>query len=136
MPCQSYSEPNEREIESKKVCQLLKYLFSAINISIDTDIVKRIEKGANEYYGDRMNLDANTKLLCDLLKKLPDETASKVMYDGRNPEARKLADWWDNHQIADAKREAEEKRSNEIFRLRAQALSKLTTEEIAALGIK
>ena len=67
---------------------------------------------------------------------LPDDKVEAVVYDGRNPEARKLADWWDHHQTADAEREAEEvhRRNNEV--LLAQALSKLTPEEIAALRIK
>jgi len=137
MPCRSdYMEPNAREIESKRVCQLLKYLFAAANIPATAQVIGRVEQGAKEFYGNPDSLDADTDLLCQLLRTLPDDTAATVVYDGRNPEARKLADWWDHHQAADTEREAEEehRRNNEV--LRQQALSKLTPEEIAALRIK
>jgi len=137
MPCRSdYMEPNAREIESKRVCQLLKYLFKAANIPATAQVVERVEQGVREYYGNPTSLDADTDLLCQLLRSLPDDTVAKVVYDGRNPEARKLADWWDNHQAADAKREAEEEHRRNNEALRAQALSKLTPAEIKALRIK
>jgi len=129
-------EPNAREVESKRVCQLLKYLFAAAEITVSAFVSERIENGAKEYYGNTTSLDADTELLCQLLRTLPDDKVATVVYDGRNPEARKLADWWDHHQTADAKREVEEehRRNNEF--LRAQALSKLTPAEIEALRIK
>lgn len=52
------------------------------------------------------------------------------------PSARRLADWWDQHQADDLHHEQEdqEKRDTEMFR--QQALAKLTMREKMALGIK
>lgn len=136
MGCRSdYMEPTERETESKRVCQLLKYIFVAADIKAPAFVVERVEKGSIAEYGNVSSLDTDTELLCGLLRTLPDDKAATVLYDGRNPEARKLADWWEHHQAADAKREADEEQERQNETLRQQAISKLTPEEIAALGI-
>jgi hypothetical protein len=150
MPCRSdYPEPSPREIEYKKVSQFLKYVFTEIfsgkfDQFVDADLQKKIRKirktNANEVlYGiDKLdaisNLD-NTASLCELLRLLPENIIEKLVYDGRNPEARKLADWWDNHQAFDLKREKEEKEIIKQENIRKKALGKLTKKEIEALGL-
>lgn len=109
MPCRSdYMEPNAREAESKLVCQLLKYVFKAANIQPTQSVIDRVEVGIKEYYGNPNFLDADTDLLCQLLRTLPEDKANVILYDGRNANARKLAEWWEHHQEADRKREANE----------------------------
>lgn len=130
MGCRSdYQEAGKREIESKRVCELLKYVFTERN----QPVPEAIEKGAANYYGDLPMLDANTSLLCAYIRSVPEDVVDKLLYNGRNPEARKLADWWDEHKLADAKREAEEQNREKIKALQQQALSKLSAEEIEAL---
>jgi hypothetical protein len=41
------------------------------------------------------------------------EDADRLVYDGRNPMARKLADWWEEHQKADKMRRNRERRDAE-----------------------
>ncbi len=129
MPCRSdYLEANERELESRRVCQHLRYLLKALGKNVPAAIAK----AADEYYGDVENLDKNTALLCKMCQEVDD----KHIYNGRDPEARKLADWWDDHQERDRKRLAQEEADKHKAALRATALSKLTKAERDALGVK
>lgn len=83
-------------------------------------------------------LNHTTKLLCSVLRDLPDSEVD------RDPE---LAAWWKKHKAADEKRrareeakrrEAAEKRRKkaEKKRLKSRALAKLTDAEVEALGLK
>jgi hypothetical protein len=95
-------------------------------------------KISKKLYSDSNNIFCNTDYvpeLCNLIRSLPEETLDKIMYDGRNPTARKLADWWERHQKADAERIAKEKQEAYEEELRINALSKLSAEEIKALGL-
>jgi len=77
--------------------------------------------------------------LCATLRKLQKnnpEGFDALVYNARDKFSRKLADWWEVHEAADAKRMVEEKAQAERDKLRKQALEKLTPEERAALGIK
>lgn len=147
MGCRNdYMNPTEREVESQLVSQLLQYLLKAaaekgslqkqqwvLDANISQQTIERINEGAWSQYGNASSLDADTALLCNLLKNIPEDT---IVYDGHNADARKLADWWEKHQAADAKREAEEAADVDRAKIRATALSKLTPEEIEALEIK
>ena len=64
-------------------------------------------------------------------KKKQDE----FIYNARVKESRDLADWWEEHQGADRKREAKEKKAKKEADLRKKALSKLTAAERKALGL-
>lgn len=131
MPCRcDYMEATEREEESRQVCILLKYLLKAMNIPVS----KEIEKGVN-YYGDLENLDKNTDRLCGLCNDLSEAEKDKYIYNGKNKDARRLADWWDEHQLADKKRILREEKQKQRKLLVEQALAKLTPEEQEALKI-
>lgn len=95
MPCNSdYMGLSRREIESKAMCNHVVYLSGKIG----KEVPEWIDKGASSYCGapmDRFNKLA--MILCALCQKVPEE----YIYDGRNPDARKLADWWDEHQKED-----------------------------------
>jgi len=93
----------------------------------------------------KAELDRITRLLCYACKKLGNNS-------GGLPRAEDLAihqelyKWWTEHQIADAKREAEEKRRKDkeeatrkekkrLEGIRREALSKLTSEQRKVLGV-
>lgn len=50
-------------------------------------------------------------------------------------QARKLADWWDEHQEADRKRIETEKKEVHMKQVRKDTMANLTDEQIEALGI-
>ena len=58
-----------------------------------------------------------------------------IVYNAHDRGARDLADWWEDHQAADAEREASEAKEKRNEELRAGALSKLSLEEQKALGV-
>ena len=132
MPCNSdHMEPNRHEAESKLACQLLAYALPLAGQALPSWIAA----GAKDYYGAPRRLKEATVMLCTLCRTMDESQKEKVIYDGRNPDARKLADWWDEHQKADAVREQREKEATEKAEIQAQALKKLTAEEKAALRL-
>lgn len=133
MPCRSdYQEPNAKEVESRTVAKLLVYLLSAI----DKDVPDDVQYAAKSEYGNTQHLDGHTALLCSTIQGLSKRNQDKLIYDGRNAAARKLADWWENHQQVDAQRIAEEKKQKRNAKLVESALAKLTPAERKALGHK
>lgn len=110
MPCRSeYCEPSAREVESKRVCGLLVYLLELLGDTVPAGY----PDAAKSMYGRENILDEATAHLCQLCGDLTLDQKDTFMYDGRNAKARRLADWWDRHQAADRKREAEETREAE-----------------------
>lgn len=124
MPCNcDHLEPSAQERESSRVCQLLvKFMDSPPPWVISA---------AESPYGYIWKANEATRMLCELCAELDDS----VIYDGKNPDARKLADWWDAHKIADAKRK--EREATEVQRKidAAAGLAKLTPAERKALGL-
>jgi hypothetical protein len=133
MPCNcDHLEPNQYEIESKLACQLLTYALPLVN----KDVPEWIIKGANDFYGNYRKLEEATMMLCNLCRSMDENKKDEVIYNGRNSEARKLADWWDKHEKADALKNKKEKEKLEKEVLKDSALKKLTPEERAALDLK
>lgn len=54
-------------------------------------------------------LDEWTEILCNICKSMTEEEENRLIYDGRNPRARKLADWWDEHKKMDEQKERNDK---------------------------
>ena len=132
MGCRSdYMEANEREKESVRVAKLICFLFPKIDKEVPADV----KTAAAEYYGTVGLLDAHTALLCETLNNLPKSKMDAIVYNGRDPKARKLADWWDAHQKADRERKAKEKADAKTAATKKKALEKLTKAEREALGL-
>jgi hypothetical protein len=132
MGCQSdYMEPHAQEIESQEVAKHLVYLSKSIGFPIPPYVVK----AANDIYGSVENLDSMTAQLCSTIKTMYDSQKTTFLYNGRKSEARKLAEWWENHQQADIARQKEEAEKLEKARLIKSALTKLTPSEILALDL-
>lgn len=129
-----YMQPWERdqanlEIESKKREEQLDALLEYVSATLalpETQIIP--EDGGSSY-------SMKTRILCTACKNMSEKLKAKLMYDGRNRMARKLADWWENHQREDAKREAEERKKAKRERIRKKALAKLSAKERNALGL-
>lgn len=137
MGCRSeHMEPQAREKESVVVCKLLTYLLPQAKIPIAPQgmaIPDEVKAAANNIYGDQGKLDEHTALLCSVLGSLSPTQMKKLVYDGSNPMARKLADWWENHQKVDADRKENELKQMEQVLLVASAFSKLSDKEILAI---
>ncbi|QJA43031.1 hypothetical protein [Phaeobacter phage MD18] len=111
MPCNTvYMEPNVRERQHREAAQHLVYLYGAMNQPIPSQIAA---DAANIYGG--ANGEEHMKHLCILLREMSEDQLTKYVYDGRNPQARKLADWWDEHKREDWKRREEEAKKAKSF---------------------
>lgn len=138
MPCRSdYMEPTQKESLLQETAQLLIYV--RMNTKSGVKIDDKLKAAARDIYCRRDYVPE----LCAAMHELTEDQMDRIVYDGRNRDARRLADWWDEHQEADRKRlEADRKRLEEEARqrkqdeLRESALAKLTPEEKHALGVK
>ena len=132
MPCNSdYMDPTVRESNSREVAILLVYVSGALEINCDP----RVVQAANHLYGNTDLLDQMTADLCTLCNGLSEEEADKVIYDGRNYQARRLANWWDAHQEADRKRLEKEDAERRQKLAKEAVLAKLSPEDREILGL-
>jgi hypothetical protein len=132
MPCNSdYLEASGQELESKRVCGLIVYLFGRLEKRVDPWIAT----AAEHYYGNLARLDEATKILCEACRSLTEEETEKHIYDAHDKGARDLASWWERHQEWDRRRVAEEEELRRRVMLKDRALKKLSVDEIRALGL-
>ena len=132
MPCNcDYMQASGQELESKRVCELIVYLFSRIG----KDIPQWVLTASEEYYGNRSRIDEATKLLCEACRSLTEKEVEAYIYDAHNAGARRLAGWWERHQEWDARRVREEDVAHKQAVLKNRALKKLTPDEMKALGL-
>ena len=97
MPC---AEPNlDREDASVRVCKLLVYALPAMSLPIPP----HVRTAAEDPYGNAGTVDEDTDMLCRLCRGMSELEKDRIIYNGRNPDARRLADWWECHQEVDRK---------------------------------
>lgn len=130
MGCRSdYQEQSINEKYLQDTAKNLVYLFKKLNKKVPSWIVEQSE---TMYSGE----ESLVPELCKQMKKLSKKQLNEIVYDGKNPEARKLADWWDKHQEYDDLRKRKEAEDKKTKALIASAKKKLTASEKKALGIE
>lgn len=129
MPCESgFMEPSYGEIQSKKVCQHIVYLYEKLGLPIP----KWVKKAANDYYGDQHRLGDAEKMLIKKLQDMTGKEIDSIVY-ARSKKARALANWYEDfiesmeNELEHAKREAEEEKKAKSL------LSKMRAEEVEIL---
>lgn len=130
MPCNSdYLAPCSRECELRRAAWLLLFVKGHLG----EDAPKWLSKAADDLYcsDDRAVLE-----LCEKLKSLTPDQMEKIVYNGRDRTSRDLADWWDGHEAADVARKNQEKANLEMAQLHRSVRSKLTPDELRAVGLQ
>lgn len=89
MPCVTYEDPVE--LEHNRYLRETREIFE--DLVHDMDRVMTAKQSRTK--------DC-TQALCALIKGMTEEELNKFVYDGRSPTARRLANWWDDHQEKDA----------------------------------
>lgn len=98
MPCNSdYLEQNHIEKELQKTAKLLVVLHKKMKVKSPEWVVKASE----DYYCQEHKVVPE---LCATIRKLTKAQKDKFIYNGRDAECRKLADWFDEHDKADRER--------------------------------
>jgi hypothetical protein len=108
---------------------------AALLVFLTLKLKKRPKKAWVKAVSDPYSCDDLTPTLCSLLKKLSSKELTQIVYDARNVNSRRLADWWERHQALDKEREKSEAAFRKADDLRARALTKLTPAEAKALGL-
>ena len=130
MPCRSdYLEPNAREKESAEIMKIISWLFPKLGKKTPLFVHQNV----NSRYGLPGECDNLTKLLCSTIREMTEDQLDKFVYNGRDRDARELADWWDNHKEVDRKREQREAREVELEILGKTTRDKLSADEFHAL---
>jgi hypothetical protein len=115
MPCRSDGYLSESLLDKEVNCvaQLLMYVYDKLKRIASLDYY--IKQAAVETYPkiDRKELDKMTALLCSTIKNLSKTELDDIVYNGRNKESRRLADWWEKHQELDRLREQQERKDIE-----------------------
>lgn len=125
MPCDSsYLERTGIEAELQHTAWLYAFVLRELGLPVPADV----KAAAASYYGGGDYVPA----LCARLRILPCDELDKLLTQ-RNKESRALANWWEDHQAADAQREHREQEEARRKQLTEQAIAKLTTEELEAL---
>ena len=132
MGCRSdYMEPRAAERESKLVAELIVYVYTHLKL----DVPEWISTAAEDMYGAESELNSLTILLCSLCKGMGEGQQNEIIYNARNKTARELASWWEAHQEADRRHEAEDAEEKRKAKLKASALAKLDDDEIESLDL-
>lgn len=101
MPCNTdHMEPTVRERQMRNAAQVLLYVRTQRGKPVDD----MIRTAANDPYGGSIHEDNVVRMLCEEFRDMSDREMNRIVYDGRNREARRAADWWEEHQEEDAKR--------------------------------
>jgi len=117
MPCDaSYMNPSGSEKNSKDVATFIDYVISTGEFEgwYDPVEVAKYTVAMDEDYGNPHLLDEMTAFLCALCNHMNEKMKDRIIYNGRNPVARRLADWWDEHQEADTSRGLEMEETEEM----------------------
>lgn len=130
MPC-TY-DPDPEPTENSRHLQQTAKLILWVSHKLGIDIPPFVEKESHNKYAKDEKLVPH---LCGILRALSKEAADALIYDARDANSRKLADWWEAHQEADKKREEAERKAAEKDELRKQALNKLSEAERKVLGL-
>ena len=132
MPCScDYMEVNEHEKQSKVTAECILYANAMLGNKNDDWICD----AANSYCGAASRIKELVVMLCTICEGMTPEQEQEIIYDGRQSNSRKLAEWWDRHKKADQIRMSNEAAKEETKRLQKVALAKLTDEDRRILGL-
>ena len=126
MPCRSdYMEPTQRERLLQETAQLYGYVL----VETGERVPERVANAANDTYC-RQDFVSH---LCAAITAMDVDTRHRVVYNAHDRTARRLADWWEEHQAADRMRIAREQAELRQQDQYEQVIAKLSDDEIAVL---
>ena len=97
MPCYT-PEEDSSSVRLREISKLIVILDRKMGLITDEVIID----ASNTHYG-HSNIDV-TEVLCTKIRGLGEEHMNEYIYNGRDADSRKLADWWDDHKKWDEER--------------------------------
>ena len=125
------ARPDPRPARLKRMGKMAAYLLTELHETVPVWIIK-VERGE----GKVADLDKLAQFMCARLQALAPLEMETIVYDAHVQIARRLADWWEAHQRADAKAKLARVNQRAKAILKRAALAKLTPEEREALGLE
>ena len=111
MPCNSdYMEPSGYEKEITKTVNNLVYVHNKLGVNTPNELAEAYKKS----FFTRKEGDKWVARLCSMIRGLSESQINDIVYNARSSKSRRLADWWDEHEAADKKREAKEQAKTKI----------------------
>lgn len=125
MPCRTdYDNSYYRAQQHNRECaEMAVWLGFQLGLNVNKAIQSAVVSGKNV---------GQTEAMCETLTSLDKDVYYPIIYNGRDPMARKVADWWDRHQEFDRKRlvqEKEDARKNRVGAL-ADVIGTLSDESL------
>lgn len=126
MPCRSdYMDPTNKEIQLQRTAKLLMF----VNQQLDIPVSQKLREAVKNSYCTADYVP----VLCKTIRGMTEDQLNTIVYNGRDATSRDLADWWDEHEAADRRREAKEQEQARQQALAESAMQKISREELAAL---
>lgn len=126
MPCRSdYMDPTHKEQQLQRTAKLLSFVYKTLNYPVH----KPLKEAANDCYCKQDYVPE----LCRVIRNMTEDELNRVVYNARDRTSRDLADWWEEHEAADRRREAQELKEAKEKALAESAKQKISREELAAL---
>ncbi|AMO44240.1 hypothetical protein DSS3P8_182 [Roseobacter phage DSS3P8] len=108
MPCNTeHMEPTVRERQKKEAATLLVFALNGLG----KPVRKSLQSAASSLYGNGVDGDEVVAELCATIRVMTPKQRDAIVYNGRVKMSRRLADWWEEHQAEDIKREALERKA-------------------------
>jgi hypothetical protein len=118
-------DPTNKEIQLQRTARLLKF----VNQQLDIPVSQKLREAAKNSYCT----DDYVPVLCKTIRGMTEDQLNTIVYNGRDATSRDLADWWDEHEAADRRREAKEQERARQQALAESAMQKISREELVAL---
>lgn len=85
-----------KEIETRVVATHLVYALKELGREVPEKV-----QDATGYYGSPNEADWLTDMLCSLCRSMSETEQNEIIWNARSKDARRLADWWEDHQRVD-----------------------------------
>lgn len=132
MPCNSdYQNPSTYDVDISQTVKNLIFVLNELGIQTNNELAAAYR----QCFFSKEEGDKWTAELCSRLSSLSKKDKNRIIYNAKSAKSRRLADWYEEHQEADKKREAKEMQDLKDSIDRATALNKLTKREKTLLGI-
>ena len=101
MPCRSdYLDPSDYEKSISETVSSLIYLTNELGQTNTKEMAEAYKKS----YFSKEEGDKWVAMLCAKIRTLSPEQLESIVFNAHSKKARKLADWWEDHEKADNKR--------------------------------